>query len=74
MSADARTQNTARRTRPDRPGTGPLRRWAAYWARRRADHEWARAWAAAVTPAQRDELLVLRSVAELGSDGVTVIR
>jgi hypothetical protein len=74
MTTDARTQNTARRSRPDRPGTGPLRRWAAYWARRRADREWAHAWAAAVTPAQRDELLVLRSVAEFGSDGRTAIR
>jgi hypothetical protein len=66
MSTNARTQNTARRTRPDRPGTGLLRHWAAYWARRRADREWARAWAAAVTPAQRDELLVLRSVTDSG--------
>jgi hypothetical protein len=74
MTTDARTQNIARRSRPDRPGTGPLRRWAAYWARRRADREWARALAAAVTPAQRDELLVLRSVAEFGSDGRTAIR
>ena len=74
MSTDARTQTIARRTRRDRPGTGPLRRWAAFRARRRADREWAHAWAAAVTPAQRDELLVLRSVAELGSDGETVIR
>jgi hypothetical protein len=29
---------------------------------------------AAVTPAQRDELLVLRSFAEPGSDGRTAIR
>ena len=74
MSTDARTQTIARRTRPDRPGTGPLRRWAAFWARRRADREWGHALAAAVTPAQRDELLVLRSVGEFGSDGRTVIR
>jgi hypothetical protein len=74
VSTDARTENIARRTRPDRPDTGPLRRCAAFWARRRADREWGHALAAAVTPAQRDELLVLRSVAELGSDGRTVIR
>jgi hypothetical protein len=74
MTTDARTENIARRSRPDRPGTGPLRRWAAYWARRRADREWGHALAAAVTPAQRDELLVLRSVAEFGSNGVAVIR
>jgi hypothetical protein len=74
VSTDTRIQTIARRTRPDRPGSGPLRRWAAFRARRRADREWGHALAAAVTPAQRGELLVLRSVGERGSDGRTVIR
>ena len=74
MSTYAPSPNPARRARPDRPHTGLLRRWAAFWARRRADREWGHALATAVTPAQRDELLVLRSVAQFGSAAGTVVR
>lgn len=42
---------------------GPWRRWRALQAERRSDREWSRAMATAATPSQRNELVVLRSIA-----------